>query len=106
MVLFFFPGRFGAPPLPHHLSDIDGVDCYEMFGWVWDKHRPNGSVDVDLWDGDRHILTFTANEFRQDLFDAGYGNGQHSFHLWTPAALKDGRPHTVHLRIAGSRVEL
>ncbi len=104
--LLIFSGRIGAPPLPHHLSDIDGADCYEMFGWVWDKHRPNGAVDVELWDGDRYILRFTADEFRQDLLDAGYGNGQHAFHLWTPSVLTDGRPHTVHLRIAGTRVEL
>jgi membrane protein involved in D-alanine export len=104
--LLIFSGRIGAPPLSHHLSGVDGIDCYEMFGWVWDKHRPNGPVNVDLWDGDRLILTFPANEFRQDLLDAGYGNGEHSFHLWTPSVLQDGRPHTAHLRIAGSRLEL
>ena len=104
--LLIFSGRIGAPPLPHHLSEVDGFNCYDMFGWVWDKHRPKQPVDVDLFDGDRRILTFTANEFRQDLRDAGYGNGYHAFHVWTPAVLQDGHPHTVHLRVAGSSVEL
>jgi membrane protein involved in D-alanine export len=104
--LLIFSGRIGAPPLPHHLSAIDGADCYEMFGWAWDKHRPNGSVAVDLWDGDRYVVTFKADEFRQDLVDAGYGNGQHAFHLWTPSVLKDGRSHIVHLRVGGTTLEL
>jgi membrane protein involved in D-alanine export len=101
-----FSGRIGSAPLPHHVSAVEEADCYEIFGWVWDKHRPNASVSVDLWDGDRRVITFPANEFRQDLADAGYGNGRHAFHILTPLVVKDGHSHRIHLRIAGSTREL
>jgi membrane protein involved in D-alanine export len=104
--LLIFSGRIGAAPLPHHVGDVEQAYCYEMYGWVWDKHRPDVPVDVELWDGDRYLMKFTANEFRQDLVDAGYGNGKHGFHILTPPQLKDRRSHVIHLRIAGTKQEL
>ena len=51
-------------------------------------------------------MSFAAQDFRQDLADAGYGNGRHGFRVRTPSALTDGRPHEVHLRIADTKTEL
>jgi membrane protein involved in D-alanine export len=104
--LLIFSGRIGAAPLPHHVSSIEEASCYEIFGWVWDKHRPDASVDVELWDGEKYLMTFPANEFRDDLVDAGYGNGKHGFHILTPLQIKDGRSHLIHLRVAGAKQEL
>ena len=104
--LLIFSGRIGAAPLSHHLSEVEEVNCTEIYGWVWDKHAPNETVYVDLWDGDRKLMTFPANAFRQDLVDAGYGDGKHAFRIEPPAALKDGHSHEVHLRIAGKKMEL
>jgi membrane protein involved in D-alanine export len=104
--LLIFSGRIGAAPLPHHVGDVEQAYCYEIRGWVWDKNQPDVPVDVELWDGEKYLLKFTANEFRQDLVDAGYGNGQHGFRILTPIQLKDHRPHVIHLRIAGTKQEL
>jgi membrane protein involved in D-alanine export len=104
--LLIFSGRIGAAPLSHHLGEVESVSCTEIFGWVWDKHAPNETVYVDLCDGDQKLMTFPANAFRQDLVDAGYGNGKHAFRIQPPAALKDGHSHEVHLRIAGKKMEL
>jgi len=104
--LLIFSGRIGAPRLPHHLSEVEDVGCTEIFGWVWDKHAPKAAVNVDLWDGEECLMSFAAQDFRQDLADAGYGNGRHGFRVRTPSALTDGRPHEVHLRIADTKTEL
>jgi membrane protein involved in D-alanine export len=104
--LLIFSGRIGAAPLSHHLSQVEEANCTEIFGWVWDKQAPNATVYVDLWDGDQRLMTFPADAFRGDLVDAGYGNGNHAFRVETPAALKNGRSHEVHLRIAGKKTEL
>ncbi len=104
--LLILSGRIGAAPLPHHASDIEGAYCYEIYGWIWDKHRPDVPVDVELLDDDKYLMKFPANQFRQDLADAGYGNGRHGFHIVTPLQLRDHRSHVIHLRIAGTKQEL
>ncbi|WP_171063035.1 putative Ig domain-containing protein, partial [Larkinella sp. C7] len=40
--------------------------------------------------------------FRQDLLNAGKGNGKHAFSLAIPSSLKDGRPHLLTARVASS----
>jgi membrane protein involved in D-alanine export len=104
--LLIFSGRIGAPPKPHHFSELEHAACSELYGWVWDKQRPNSVVDVDLWDGERLLVTFSADEFRQDLAEAGYGTGRHAFYIHPPNSIRDGRPHEIHLRIAGTKTEL
>ena len=104
--LLIFSGRIGAAPLPHHKGDVEQAYCYEIQGWVWDKNQPDVPVDVELWDGDKYLMKFPANQFRQDLVDAGYGNGRHGFHVLTPSQLKDHRSHVIHLRVAGTEQEL
>jgi membrane protein involved in D-alanine export len=104
--LLIFSGRIGAPPAPHHLSDVEDAGCEEISGWIWDKHAPNATVNVEIWDGEECLMNLPAQEFRQDLVDAGYGDGRHGFHIATPASLRDGRSHSIHLHIAGSKREL
>jgi len=55
---------------------------------------------VELWDGKEYLITISANQFRQDLADAGYGNGRHAFRFATPPQLKDGHSHLIRLRVA------
>jgi membrane protein involved in D-alanine export len=104
--LLIFSGRIGAPPLPHYLSEIERVDCNEISGWVWDKYKPKAQVSVQLWDGERYLMTMSANEFRQDLADAGYGNGRHAFRFATPTQFKDGHSHLIRLRVADVKSDL
>jgi membrane protein involved in D-alanine export len=104
--LLIFSGRIGAAPLPHHVGEVERTDCDVISGWVWDEYQANVQVDVDLWDREHYLMTLPANRFRQDLADAGYGNGRHAFQILTPPLLKDGRSHLIHLRIAGTKKEL
>jgi membrane protein involved in D-alanine export len=104
--LLIFSGRIGAAPLPHYIGEVERADCYEIYGWAWDKYHPNAKVDVDLWDGDRYLMTIPANQFRQDLADAGYGKGEHGFRIMTAPPLDKRGSHQIHLRIAGTKQEL
>jgi len=104
--LLIFSGRIGAAPLPHHVGEVERADCYEIYGWAWDKYQPNAKVNVDLLDGDQYVMTIPANQFRQDLADAGYGSGEHAFRIRTPPPLEKRGSHQIHLRIAGTKQEL
>jgi hypothetical protein len=85
---------------------VERADCEQISGWIWDKSEPDAAMKVDLDSGKKYLLTITANQFRQDLAASGYGNGRHGFSIPTPTELKDGRSHTIYLRVAGTRREL
>ncbi|HXG91574.1 MAG TPA: hypothetical protein VNN73_04300 [Blastocatellia bacterium] len=84
----------------------DLADCNMIAGWAWDANQPNTPISVDIFDGNTLIATVLANQFRQDLLDAGKGNGAHGFVFPTPDSLKDGATHSIRVRIAGSSIDL
>ncbi len=104
--LLIFSGRIGAARLPHYAAKIERADCGAISGWAWDKYDLDAQVYVELWDDDQCTMAFPANQFRQDLVDAGYGNGRHAFRILTPQVFKDGHSHLIHLRIAGKKGDL
>jgi hypothetical protein len=85
---------------------LNGADCSSFRGWVWDRNKPNTVFSVDIYDGDTFKATLAANEFRQDLKDAGKGNGIHAFRWSIPEALKDGQVHSLSARVSGSSFTL
>ncbi len=91
---YFYEGFFETPT------------CDIIKGWAWKPADPNGAINVDIYDGSARILTVPANQFRQDLLNAGKGNGYHAFSVATPASLKDGRVHTLRAKIGGTNIEL
>jgi hypothetical protein len=84
----------------------DRADAERISGWAWDSTRPNEPIDVDIYDGDTLLATVTADTFRQDLLDARIGNGQHAFVYTSPASLKDGRTHTIRVKVSGTDADL
>ncbi|KAA9357623.1 putative Ig domain-containing protein [Larkinella humicola] len=83
-----------------------GADCSSFRGWAWDKNKPNTVVSVDIYDGATLKATLAANEFRQDLKDAGKGNGIHAFRWAIPGELKDGEVHSLSARVTGASFTL
>lgn len=70
---------------------FDVVNCDIIAGWIYDAAHPNDVVYVDLYEGSTLIQgNIAANIFRQDLVDAGKGNGVHGYSISTPATLKNG----------------
>lgn len=84
----------------------DETDCRAIKGWAWDTLRPNDAVKVEIYDGETLIATVNANLFRKDLLDARKGNGAHAFEYPTPALLKDGNPHVIRAKVAGTQFNL
>ena len=84
----------------------DGADCNSIFGWLWDSNRPNTVVSVDIYSDNKLIATVAADQFRQDLANAGKGNGFHAFNFPTPASLKDGQTHTILVAVHNTDIPL
>lgn len=83
-----------------------GADCSTFQGWVWDRNKPNTPITVDILDGGTVLATITADEFRQDLIDAGKGNGKHAFRYTIPTELKNGLAHSLSARVTGTGFSL
>lgn len=83
---------------------LEGANCTEIVGWAWNKARPDEVVKLDICDGETVIETIDASALRDDLAKNAIGTGKYGFRIPTPARFKDGQPHSVHVRIAGTGI--
>ena len=91
---------------PAYFGAHDVADCHHIAGWAYDKSDPDAVVAVAIYDGDSLLATLTAIDFRPDLLNAGIGNGFYSFEYITPPTLKDGQPHSIRVKFAGTAIDL
>ncbi len=88
-------------------GSLDIVDGDVISGWAWNSKFPNSPVRVDLFADDVLIVTgILANRFRDDLLEAGKGNGKHAFEIPPPLQLLDDQPHQISAKIWGPLTEL
>jgi hypothetical protein len=106
-VSFLYPGsKVGTAPPPAYSGVLDIANCSVIAGWAWDANQSSSPINVDIFDGSTLIATVAANQFRQDLANAGIGNGIHAFSFATPASLKNGQTHSIAVKISGTSVAL
>lgn len=93
-----FFGRFGAAKsesggrgIPRGCIDV--FDGTTLHGWAVAGAAGAGSRSFALADGEAIVARFEACVFRQDLLDAGIGDGHHGFAVAVPAQLFDGQEH-------------
>lgn len=89
-------------PAPYQ-GALDRRDCEVVAGWVKDKVS-QAAPKVELYIDDKLIATAPATSLRPDL--TSWGTGRHGFSFKIPAAYKDGLPHTVKVKVAGSNYEV
>lgn len=89
-------------PLPQYEGYFELCDCSKISGWAWDSTHPNSPISVKIGEGSTRTDTIFANLPRQDLINAGKGNGYHAFVLDTPWYFKNGMFHWVRLWFGNS----
>jgi hypothetical protein len=92
----------GACKAPAYAGYLDSANCSLVGGWAWDGNQPNTPINVDISVDGVVKGTVSANLFRQDLLNAGIGNGYHGFQWTLPAAYDDGAAHSVSATISGT----
>lgn len=65
--------------------DVAKPGCVE--GWAYDPADPDYPIEIEVCVDGRRVASCVADTFRQDLLDAGIGNGAHGFRIDLPAAL-------------------
>lgn len=86
---------------PQYQGFHDGAGCDTIQGWAWDANNPNGTVNVDIYDGSTLIGSTPANMYREDLLNA-LGSPNHGFSFLTPPSLRNGSPHTINVKFSGT----
>ena len=91
-----------VPPPPDLEGFFETADCNEMKGWVWNRTVPNTPLRIDILINDTVFAQILADIFRQDLVNAGKGDGRHGFRFELPARLKNNRFNNVRIRVTGT----
>lgn len=100
----------GPGTAPAHLSPsarrfvgyIDLLDQHGVAGWAANTETPTAPLTVDVYIDDHLQATLTADLFRQDLKDAGYGDGRKGFMLALPPGQSCPPGRVAKLVVAGS----
>ncbi|HEY8091798.1 MAG TPA: CHAP domain-containing protein, partial [Polyangiaceae bacterium] len=107
---FSDPGQGGPPDndleaqivvVPGVRGNLDAADCTAITGWTQDQASAATATAVDLYfdapSGQKGAgsMRVTANVNRPDLCTA-IGSCSHGFSVAPPAALRDGKAHTVY----------
>jgi hypothetical protein len=86
---------------------LDIVNCTTFSGWIWNRDKPNTPVAIEFLEGTtlataKQVGTATADIFRQDLKNAGKGNGAHGYAYTVPQSLKNNQQRSIWGRVQGN----
>jgi hypothetical protein len=85
---------------------VDRIDGEAIAGWACDARHPGVKLSLDLLCDGKRLGSVFAEELRDDLAEAGKGDGRCAFSFPTPAGLRDGRVHLLEIKVAGTEVSL
>ncbi|HEY5883559.1 MAG TPA: peptidoglycan recognition family protein [Pyrinomonadaceae bacterium] len=90
-------------PIPgDYIGYLDSANCNTISGWVADQNNLLSPVTIEILDGTTIIAQIPANQFRLDVAQHLKVMANFGFSIPTPIALKDGRSHSVRVRVVGS----
>jgi O-antigen biosynthesis protein len=87
-------------------GSLDVVSATEIGGWAWNPADPSEHVVVEILDGDEVILSVYADRPREDLRQAGVGDGRYGFSIPNPGALLQNSRHIISARRALDKLVL
>lgn len=80
----------------------DGVDNEHIWGWAWDRQRPNARLAIDIFDGATPIVVkLEADQYRADIAAYTADDGRHGFDYALPDSIKDDNEHLISVRVSG-----
>jgi hypothetical protein len=81
-------------------GSLDAVVDRYVEGWALQKDTPGGSLFANIFIDGQFVTSGVCSHFRQDLKQAGIGEGCHAFRIALPAEYLDGRERLIDVRIA------
>ena len=110
--LFLIP-LLAALPLTSHAAPegtLETATCEQIIGWAWDSATPATRLKLDIVDTSGvkpvKLATVIAQKLRQDLLNSGKGDGRYGFAYLLPASIRNAKPHSFAVRLAGTATDL
>jgi hypothetical protein len=69
---------------------LDAVSGSRIFGWAWDKQRPQARIAIRVVAGGDTVAAMIADRQREDLAANGVGDGAHAFDVTLPDGISPG----------------
>jgi hypothetical protein len=94
------------------LGHIDGLEHrgdggWVLVGWAQDQANPDKLLDVEVVDGSRVMAVGRTGSFREDVKNAGFGDGCCGLSIPLPPESLDGRQeYDLSLRVAGTGISI
>jgi glycosyltransferase involved in cell wall biosynthesis len=85
-------------------GSVDGVGPDGIAGWARDELHPDTRVPLLVVDNDKVVGHVLADKYRQDLNEAGIGDGRHAFELMV--LFDPSESHVVHVRRESDGVDI
>lgn len=79
-------------------GNLDIVGFRQFCGWVQDSELPESPVSLVITDNGTLLHRVLANRYRDDLEQAGIGNGRHAFDLTLDRPLSPLERHEISIR--------
>lgn len=92
-------------PSPTYEGYLENANCRFLSGWAWDN-TPNSPINVDIYRDGSFVTSISANAFRQDLVNAGKGNGAHGYAYVPDSGWKNGQWRSASVRFGGTATNL
>ncbi|MCK2111302.1 tetratricopeptide repeat protein [Pseudomonas juntendi] len=88
------------------VGHLDYVDNGVAYGWALDPSNPRERVTVEILCDGKVVGHGIADGYREDLKDAGVGDGYHLFQIKLSYELYDGEAHTLQARNTSKNILL
>jgi hypothetical protein len=94
------------------LGHIDGLEHrgdggWVLVGWAQDQANPDKLLDVEVVDGSRVMAVGRTGSFREDVKNAGFGDGYCGLSIPLPLeSLGDRQEYDLSLRVAGTGISI
>ncbi len=98
--MLLFSGRLTPPPPPPYEANVEEADYRSVSGYVWEKDKAGTVITVDAYADHIWVARVKCDLPRPDLREKRFGDGAIGFHADLPAWLRDGRTHTIDVRLS------
>jgi hypothetical protein len=92
-----------SPPEEPAAGALDWITADRIAGWAFDPHHPDTPVAIDVMVENNLFTQVIADQRREDLAEAGYGNGNHGFDIRLPFGELGSIPPIVVRRASDKR---
>ncbi len=82
----------------HFKGNIDALNNRSLSGWIVDEEDLDGSIEFEVFCDNTRVGGGVADNFREDLVSAGYGNGRHGFLVGLSSKIFTPGHHELTLR--------